>query len=274
MIRPDWSGPSDATTIGTGAHAAVEWVLSGGAVDEVMPQIAMAVDTEMAMPNFAWKKYNGLGRNGLIGVAYDCFKVWLENIYPIMPRNGTPEVPFEVPLYTLPDGRTVGIRGTIDWVPHDTNQLWDWKNPGRAYSQKDKQKFAIQPSIYALAAVQGGLRSVTDFQFTLPLTFVYGTSVIYAAGAQARVFDVVRTRAHVEWALDRLKTAVDLALGFGLDKPWPQNDNHWLCSDRWCPWWSACKGARLSWQDEDYEGADWQISNKPNPYKETHNAVD
>jgi hypothetical protein len=30
---------------------------------------------------------------------------------------------------------------------------------------------------------------------------------------------------------------------------WPMNDQHGLCSSKWCDYWSVCKGAH--WNDSD-----------------------
>lgn len=248
IMKPEWDGPSDATTLGTGAHAAVEGVLNGLSHSEARKLIAPAIDEELASPNMRWNKYEN--RAELIHRAQLCFDVWHKEIRPQLPTPGSPEVKFKVELFELPDGRKVFIEGTIDYVPHETNALWDWKFPGRDYKVEEKQKFAIQPTIYGLAAVKGGLASVTDFEFHWPLPFTYGIGVTLATKARAQTFTVWRTQAHANFAIERIKGFVDLALNFTLERPWPRNDDHFLCSDKWCPWWAICKGAHLTWQHD------------------------
>lgn len=250
VMKPEWDGPSDATTLGTGAHAGVEYRLTAGDVwsrDVAYRHIERAIYEELDQPNVRWNKYDDVTE--LLRRAWNCFDAWERDIFPQVPQPGSAEVKFRVPLYTLPDGRTVGIEGTQDWVPHEVNALWDWKFPGRDYKQADKQRSAIQPTIYSLAAVKGGLQSVTDFEFHWPIDFTYGIGVTLATSARAQVFTVRRTEAHAEWAVSRIKSFVELALNYGLERPWPANDDHFLCSDKWCPWWGICKGAHMTWRD-------------------------
>ncbi len=247
IVKPEWNGPSDATSLGTAAHAACETMLTTDSDAEALAAIEPALDHELSQPNIKWNKYDS--RADLLRRATHCYIAWRNDILPILPRPGSAEVKFQVVLYSLPDGRTVGIEGTQDYVPHLVNELWDWKFPGRDYRQADKQKHAIQPTIYSLAAVKGGLQSVTDFEFTYPLDFTYGIGVTQVKQAKAQVFTVRRDWPHAEWAITRIRQAVDLFLNFGTATPWPMNDEHFLCSDKWCPWWSICKGANMTYGD-------------------------
>lgn len=247
MVKPEWNGPSDATALGTAAHAGAEEMLTSGDDAAAMAAIAPCLDEELALPNMRWNKYDS--RADLLKRATSCYQVWRDEILPLVPQPGAAEVEFRVPLYELPDGRTVGIEGTQDWVPTEVNALWDWKFPGRDYNQAAKQKSAIQPTIYSLAAVKGGLQSVTDFKYTYPMDFTYGIGITLQRGARAQVFTVRRDWGHAEFALQRIKGFVDLYLNFGVDSPWPINDDHFLCSDKWCPWWSICKGSTQTWKD-------------------------
>ena len=47
-----------------------------------------------------------------------------------------------------------------------------------------------------------------------------------------------------------MRTYVELADAMGFEKHWPRDEDHYLCNEVWCPWWSICKGARLS-QEQD-----------------------
>jgi hypothetical protein len=151
------------------------------------------------------------------------------------------EQSFKVVLFTLTDGRTVGIKGTIDFVPQ-VNELWDWKTAGSPFREKEKQRYAIQPTIYSLAAVMGALPN--DVEYSYPMDFHYGVAVRGARKATAQLVSVTRTQAHADFAIERLKTYVDMALNFTLERSWPRTDeSNWLCSSTWCPWWVLCKGA-------------------------------
>jgi len=152
-------------------------------------------------------------------------------------------VSFRVPLYTRHCGRVVGITGTIDLVP-DMNDLADWKTASQKFRAHEKQKYSIQPTIYSLAAVKGGLQSDDhDVDYHWPMNFTYGIAVRGETKATPQILTVRRTEEHALFAIARIKQLVDLALDYGLDRAWPTDDDHFLCSQTWCPWWTACKGS-------------------------------
>ncbi len=237
-IAPEWdSMDSDSALIGTAAHHAIEKSINLGVYDAI-GEIARVWMLNYDKP-IKWTKYNTIGE--LAQQAAQCAVAWRDGIKPEVNLEGAlTEVPFKIVLFTLPDGRTVGITGTVDLVGE---KLWDWKTGARAYNQREKQKGAIQPTIYCEAAVKGGLQ--TDYEYHYPMTFHYGVMIRGANAAKPQTLSVRRTQAHFSFALDRIRGYVDLALNFGLDRPWPRDDDHFLCSQTWCPWWSMCKGARL-----------------------------
>lgn len=247
IVQPELSGPSDATSLGTAAHAGVECILNEGSVTEAYKMIAEVLDYELSLPNVKWNKYND--RADLLSRAVACFEVWLSDILPMLPQPGAPEVNFKVKVFTTAEGRDVFIEGQIDYVPLAENLLWDWKFPGREYKQAEKQKTAIQPTIYTLAAVLGGLEHVTDFKYSYPMDFTYGIGVTFVKAARAQVFTVERNQNHADFAIHRIKGWVDLATKFGLENSWPLNDDNYLCSDKWCSWYAQCKGQFLHWSE-------------------------
>lgn len=249
IVAPERNAPSDATALGTAAHAAIEARLTGTDPHTAMTE---AMTYEMSLPGFGFKKYRDVSE--LYDRAWRSFLKWEEVLYPLLPP-GSAEVGFKVPIYKRDDGIIVGIEGTIDYVSHTTNQLWDWKCPGRKYSQKEKQKWAIQPSIYALAAVSGGLDHLGDREpFTLPLEFRYGILVHQVNDVKVQHFGVTRTQAHIDFAIAKIKALVDLYLKLGTESPWPMTDEgNYLCSDIWCGHWAECKGKFLDWRDDYIE---------------------
>ena len=88
-------------------------------------------------------------------------------------EGGLVEVDFAVPLFESRD-RTVGIKGTIDYAAPD-GTLYDWKTTSKKYDQRDKQKAAIQPTVYATAAMHGALPS--EYRYEYPIRFHYGVMV-------------------------------------------------------------------------------------------------
>lgn len=250
IVKPEWDFGGDAAHCGTGAHSAVEYHLSclvNGTpfIDTAIRTIiAESVQAKIAEEGIRWNKFHSMAE--LLANAERCYEAWVNGILPVMLERGliTPgalcEHHFRVVLFTLADGRTVGIEGQIDFVP-ETNEIWDWKNPGSKYREREKQKYAIQPTIYTLAAVLGGIPNGVEYSY--PMNFVYGLAVRGARKATPQLLTVTRTQAHADFAIERLKTYVDMALNFTLERPWPRNDDHYLCSSTWCPWWVICKGA-------------------------------
>jgi len=110
--------------------------------------------------------------------------------------------------------------------------LVDWKTSSRKYQRWEKQRWAVQPTVYAEAARQLGWvgSDVVDFRFV-----VFQRSFSVAA---PEVIRVTRGPGHTAWLTRMLWRAYDLRQ---LDE-WPLNDNHALCSQKWCPVWDKCKG--------------------------------
>jgi hypothetical protein len=252
IVKPEWDIGGDAAHCGSGAHSAVEHTLNnliaGGSGEysrsEIRDVIHATIVAKIAEEGIRWNKYTTVVE--LLDNAERCYQAWREGILPVLDEHGliTPgaltEYGFRVVLFTLADGRTVGIEGTVDFVP-ETNWMWDWKNPGNAFREREKQKYAIQATIYTLAAVLGGIPNGVEYSY--PMDFTYGLAIRGVRKAKAQLLTVTRTQAHADFAIERLKSYVDLALNFTLERPWPRNDDHYLCSSTWCPWWVLCKGA-------------------------------
>jgi len=68
-----------------------------------------------------------------------------------------------------------------------------------------------------------------------------------------QIVPIVRTKQHVDWLIHQASNAVRSLSAIGLDNPWMANDQHGLCSEKWCPYWSICKGSRISDQDNNLE---------------------
>lgn len=247
IIRPDWDSlSSDSAIIGTATHAGIEARI-GGADPYGAINVSLAAETAGGVK---WTKYTTMAE--LHDNAVRCYRAWEKSILPRLEDfagfslldGARTEVQFKVPLYTHRDGRTVSITGTVDFVPNSP-VLWDWKTASAKFRHHEKQKYAIQPTIYSLAAIKGGLDSEDHpkVNYVWPMTFVYGIAVRGAQKAVPQVMAVRRTEEHALHAIERIKGLVDLALDYGLDKRWPMNDDHFLCSQTWCPWWSVCKGA-------------------------------
>lgn len=253
IIKPEFDKLcGDAAALGTGAHAGAETILKGGSTIEAWDAIAEAISAEALDPGISYKSYNNIDE--LIVVAIACFDAWLEEIYPWLVENGwhinaRPEMKFKVPIFKLEDGTDVGITGTAD-LPAE-GVVIDWKTSGKPYRQKEKQRFAIQPSIYTWAGVMGAF---APLEFEWPVRFYYGVMVRpskVGGMASTQIVPVERTEAHARWALKQIKSALRLAQT-SLGTEWPTHDEgNYLCSAKWCPWHSICRGAVLSPEDDE-----------------------
>ena len=250
-------GTSDSALLGTGAHAGCEAILLGGDTHDAYKNIDRVVEEELK-EGVNWTHQSSefpqnVGQ--LIYQARKCFDAWLAEIYPVCVSEGwlgeTPEQKFEVPLFRLHDGRQVCITGTAD-LPTGKNVVVDWKTSKRPYKQWEKQRHAIQPTIYTWAAIEGGFG--TD-HFSWPVQFVYGVMIRPVGNLDGQyrteLVPVSRGEAHARWAMEQIHAALNMALKMGFDEPWPMiTDNNFLCSQKWCPNYDRCRGRFLSSTDD------------------------
>lgn len=239
-IKPEFRTGSDATIMGTSVHHGIEQVLSGQVSPSEIADVSVYKLGQL-MSEGGWKHVNIKPDDmvPLTGIMSDTF---VKDILPYVIEGGRIEQKFAVPT-----GRSVQIdvdkvyelwfAGTMDYVAPD-GQLWDWKTAARKYSQSEKQKQSIQASVYAFAAVSLGY---TDWD----VQFNFGV-MTRSYKSQGQFVPVIRTKAHGDWVVEQATNMVTSALRIGHGTPWPQNDQHFLCNQDWCPWWSICKGARVS----------------------------
>jgi hypothetical protein len=239
-VKPDFRHGSDATIMGTSVHHAIEQVLSGSGDPDVIEEYAVHKLGEL-MVSEKWKQTN-IKSEDMVPHTAAMARSWVDQIAPIVNFGGRIEANFAVPT-----GRSVQVdtdrvyelwfSGTMDYVDPD-GTLWDWKTAARKYSQGEKQKQSIQASVYAYAAANLGW-SKWDVSFNFGV-------MTRSAKSQGQIVPVQRTKAHGEWIVEQATSVVVSALRMGHDLSWPKNDQHFLCSDKWCPWWSICKGAHVS----------------------------
>lgn len=239
IVKPEWDEmTSDSALIGTAVHHGIEQFLHG----HIASPAGIAGEAEQFLSDFdepvKWTKYEQFG--DLVQQADVCANGWVRDILPNLPNldDAKPEVTFKIPLWSQ-YGYTVGITGTIDLIAD--GQLWDWKTSAREYRAREKQKYAIQPTIYTMAALNSDLVSADSF----PMAFTYGI-MVRGSEPKGQVLTVMRHQGHADFATKRMMQLVELFVMFGLDRTWPMNDDHFLCNSTWCPWWSICKGAHLS----------------------------
>lgn len=241
VVKPEFdSATGDTALIGTAAHAAIAEVLNEELDPDHIGAAAYAHAISLCETDEVhWTKWTLPAQ--LAEHARRCAEAWARTIRPHVQPGGLVEHEFAVVLFES-RGRQVGIKGTIDYACPD-GTLYDWKTSSKKYNQREKQKAAIQPTVYAVAALHGCLPESFGYQY--PVRFHYGVMVRGESMATTQIVDVMRSFAHEAWLLDHLRTYIDLADGLGVLRPWPRNEDHYLCSSTWCPWWSVCKGARI-----------------------------
>lgn len=238
---PQFRSGSDATAIGTGVHAAIEWAMENH--DEItdvdleqMKQVAIEhVQLELDKPIKLTKISDDMEK---LWASVDAMTTgWYNDIAPIVEWGGHSEFQFEVDTGLVSaDGLPILLTGTMDYIsPH--GEIWDWKTATRAYGAADKQARAIQPTFYCYAAEQLGMSDGTQ-------SFFYGV-MIRQPTPRTQIVEVTRSTAHYDWMLRQLESAGRMATTMGMENSWPMNDQGHLCSNVWCDFWSICKGASL-----------------------------
>lgn len=149
---------------------------------------------------------------------------------------------FDVPL-TEVLGVPVWLTGTSDLVLPRQNMVWDWKTAGREYDLWEKQRWAIQPSVYLYAAHHAG-----HIQFDKHGDATFEYKVFMRGGKTVRpaeTYRVARSAGSFSWLTQVVTNMVTMQLKMGTDVQWPLNDHGWHCSPKWCPFFADCKGKHI-----------------------------
>lgn len=238
---------SDATHIGTSVHRGIEHYLTNDSVGEAFTALDEELERLIAEEPFRVNSTNGVEDMRMYSRLL--FETFLDEIASHVTKGGRCEQKFGVKLFDLPEDSvlpfdaqpSVWLGGTIDYI--DPNGVvWDWKTAARKYSQGEKQRQSIQATAYAIACVENG------WSPGYPVEFKYGV-MTRAKKSVGQVVPIVRTQQHVDWFKHQVQSVVEPMMSIGFEKNWMANDQHGLCSEKWCPYWSICKGSRLSDQD-------------------------
>lgn len=253
VTMPDWRQGSDATHIGTSVHTGIEALLSGKSVIDAKGAAFAKMAILVATEPFKMNSVDTVKE--MVDYTDKLMDTFVRDILPEVKQGGVCEQNFGVHLFTIdntdtsapfeaqPKPTEVWLGGTMDYVDPD-GVVWDWKTAARKYSQGEKQRQSIQATAYAYAVVENGLAQ--DY----PVRFNYGV-MTRTNNSVGQIVPIVRTKAHVDWFKHQVQSVVQPSLAVGLDKPWIANDQHGLCSEKWCPYWSICKGSRISGFDNN-----------------------
>jgi hypothetical protein len=236
LVYPEASGPSDATIMGTAVHSGIEHFLNGEGPSSNIVEVALSEHARLkAEPHMVTNLDPDKAETQIRSMT----TAFVEDIMPLVELGGKVEHKFRYPTGLSLGDWEVWAEGTMDYLT-PTGVVWDWKTSSRPYNARDKQANSIQATVYAGAVVASGL---SDF----PCDFRYGVMVRNLT-PKAQVLGLMRNESHMNWLRKTIEPVVRMALN-GLDNPWPMNDTSALCSSRWCPFWSMCKGAYCSESD-------------------------
>jgi hypothetical protein len=246
VLQPEQSRTSDEAFIGTAAHAGIEAVINGECAasdigDAVRAEYAH--NPEVKQIYFARPQTHQSTIGECIDLSIRCAEAWVVGLMPVAPwEEARTEVAFDQYLFDH-RGHPIHIKGTVDLAPTDDHPLWDWKTSANPYRQKDKQKGAVQPTVYCMADHLGGMGR------TRPATseFSYGVMIKRKKECKTEVVTVQRDLGHYQWLGKQLRAWVDLLLDTNASTPWPViDDGNFLCSRTWCEYYDDCRGAAIS----------------------------
>lgn len=235
VTNPEFRTGSDATIIGTAVHAGIEKVLRDGVNMEAM--LTEVNNKYQELKKEPYKKTN-IDEDKIPDYLTAMTTAFYDGILPEVTLGGQVEFFFRVPLNLTIGDYGVWLEGTMDYI--DPNGvIWDWKTASKVYYMKEKQKSAIQPTVYGYAAKNLGLTTddVTHFNYGV---MVRGDTPKHQIG------NISRTESHYLWLHHFVRGAVGSSMAVGTDTQWFMNDSSNLCSEKWCSFWSICKGAFLS----------------------------
>lgn len=234
------SETTDSNALGTGAHSGAEYLLfekRAGREPDLRTAIEVAINT---IDDIGEWKYTKMSRKSVYATVPDLVTRFAVNILPLVEPLDI-ERKFDVLLYEGKH-RTIRLAGTMDCVDHSFVPH-DWKFPGHTYEQWEKQRFAIQPTVYCYAVdalhnpdhVTG---EMGEYVFTYGITTIDG---------ETQVFDVARGPGHVAWLKQVCSQVAWMIENMG-QGPWPMLDAGWHCSEKWCPVFAAgkCKGEHMA----------------------------
>lgn len=231
---------SDATAIGTGVHAAIEWALNAHSELEAIDPEAMS---EYAQQQVAMELEKPVKRTKIsdnpdtIAPSVSAMvNSWIDTIAPSVEWGGSTELGFRFPSgMCANNGYEIWYEGTIDYITPN-GVIWDWKTASRPYNGREKQEKAHQPTVYSMFACR---THGTDSAL-----FRYGVMVRQQT-PKAQVIEIERNQGHFNWLNRQVQAIVNNCLVVGDTASWPMNDQGALCSSTWCDFWSVCKGASL-----------------------------
>jgi len=252
-LNPEMRRENDSALMGTAVHSAIEKVLNCQIDPIDIGASAVASFDELVVNlELQGKEVNVTNTDPAKWSSHiaSMAEAWARDIFPYVPLGGQTEYKFQSHVANISNARfeyELWFEGTMDYV--HANGIWDWKTAARKYSEHEKQSQNIQSAIYATAAQHLGL-----IQYAM--SFNFGV-MIRNASSTGQVVSITRTKSHEDWVIEQATSvinAVMLLQGLPQER-WIMNDQHHLCSERWCPVWSKCKGYYVAGNTQHAEEA-------------------
>lgn len=242
ITMPSLRRGSDATAIGTGVHSAIEGYLDStvNTLEEMTGLARFEVGNELSDERIKRTEISE-DMNKVFDSVDAMVLGWWDTIRPLVPKGGLIEHKFQAPLGGNANGIELWLEGTMDYVSPD-GTIWDWKTASRTYSVKEKQKQSHQATCYIAAARTLGLVD----NGPEPTLFRFGVMVRQST-PKVQIVTVDRGPEQVEWLRRQVASVVTTATMVPTSLDWTMNDQHNLCSPKWCEFWSICKG--VHWSD-------------------------
>lgn len=243
ITLPSWRRGSDATAIGTGMHTAIEGYLNGlyDEFDDFYAVAESAVYKELSKPNVV---RGGVDEDKIPAFVNSMSTAFLNDIAPSVTKGGLTEHNFHVVTDWMVGPYRLGFSGTIDYIAPD-GTIWDWKTAARTYSASEKQKQSIQASVYCHAVNELNKRGQIDIDLSSPMDFKYGV-MVRQEKPRGQIVHITRSDGQIEWMMHQVTASVSSVLNSSTNSAWIRNDQHNLCSAKWCDYWSICKGAYIA----------------------------
>lgn len=253
---------NDAATVGTALHAVIEHELAGNIYSDYKTCEAQAAVEYLALlehyqaNGYSYSLSSFGSHNKAIGYLVRLAEAWYLSSERalLLGASSSPQIEwnFDLPFTVVPvkkhgkkaDEVPVWLAGTADIVWD--NQVWDWKTAGSEYRRWEYQRWGRQPDVYTWAATQSGLVTPDrDGNVTfLFKVFIRGNDP--SLGCQT--VEIQRSANNWAWLEQIVHRLVNFSYNMGLDREWPLDDQHVLCSPKWCTFFDICKGAHVDGQ--------------------------
>lgn len=247
--RIDIDPPNDASGVGTAFHYAIELAVNAlidgkpaHTVDDMLQAFHYQFDLlcEFGEHDVPMRWVKRTDRQARL-YGEDMIGRFHASVYPHLDPIAT-EVGFGPELLGVSDdGWCVSAQGSIDCVDRNLG-LVDWKSASQTYKAWEKRRWAVQPTVYLRAADAAQLLP----EFLYPPIFTYMVFPDTQKEAdRIQLLQVTRADTQTAWVVDQVASIARMISALGFDTPWPKRDQHALCSAKWCPSWSSCKGKFL-----------------------------